>query len=112
MEELKKDDKKTQKNRKKRSWVWQHFNDLGESTAQCMVRQCLSSISYKDGTNKMSYHLKNDHQIFEKGEDEEKPSQKLKVEFPKQRDLESAMYVREKLNINYHSYLAFSVLNS
>ncbi len=102
MEELKIDDKKTQKNRKKRSWVWQYFKDLGESTSQCMVnKQCLTSISYKDGTNNMSYHLKHDHQIFERGENEEKP-QKLKVEFPKQRELESALYVRE---INHYIIL-------
>lgn len=86
------------KTRKKRSWLWAHYNELDGLLAEC--NECKSRISFKDGTNKMKGHLQKEHRIFNRDD----PSKKIKVVCSQQDQIESALvcFIYPPSHLHYH----------
>ena len=55
----------TQKERKKKSKVWENFSIDPDNPEQCVCKICEGSVSYKNGgTSSMMSHLKNEHVLL------------------------------------------------
>ena len=55
----------TQKERKKKSKVWENFSIDPDNPEQCVCKICHGSVSYKNGgTSSMMSHLKNEHVLL------------------------------------------------
>lgn len=78
--------------RKKRSWVWNHFNQSTNSKdlAVCGEPDCAAEVSCVGGTtNLMKSHLKKAHKIVNDANE----TKKIKQEFSQQDLLENSVYV-------------------
>ena len=62
MEKEESPNKKIRKNL--RSWLWDHFEDLAEQKAKCMI--CSFLVDHSKGTNSMKHHLQSQHNITDK----------------------------------------------
>jgi hypothetical protein len=96
--------RKLSNTRKKRSWVWKHFNQSTNSKdiAVCGEPDCAAEVSCIGGTtNFMKGHLKTAHKIVS---DKSNETKKIKQEFSQQDLLEIAVYV---FRLNYYFPLFF-----
>lgn len=59
MEAMEVDD--VNKKRKVRSWVWDHYSEIGSNLAECT--NCFVHITCQNGTNSMKNHLDKKHNI-------------------------------------------------